>query len=157
MSVFFNRRADFFNKIEGSEQIARDARELMLSLEKEISEKKTNFEVVVQSKLLNILGLLSREYGNAEESHRIPSHLDKMRELEAVIDHINANYTAPLTLDRLSQVGKMDVSSLCKLFKRTHGITIWDYITIRRIDKAKELLRCTNKKSSAPKITSVVV
>ena len=40
----------------------------------------------------------------------------------------------------------MDVSSLCKLFKRTHGITIWDYITIRRIDKAKELLRAGEEK-----------
>lgn len=146
MDVFFNRRSDFSNKIEGDRQIARDVRELMLSLEREIGEKKANFEIIVQAKLLNILGILSREYGNSEESYKIPSHLDKMRELEAVIDHINAHYTEPLTLDELSQVGKMDVSSLCKLFKRTHGITIWDYITIRRIDKAKELLRAGEEK-----------
>ena len=146
MDVFFNRREDFCNKIDRNLQIAKEISRLMLSMEAEMREQKANYEIIVQSKLLTVLSLLSREFGSTQGSFKIPHHLDKMRELEMVINYINAHYTEQLTLDMLSKVGKMDISSLCKLFKKTHGITIWDYITIRRIDSAKNLLKNTDKK-----------
>src|SRR5438270_10073591 len=54
--------------------------------------------------------------------------------------YINNNFDKELNLDRLSQVGFTSKFHLLRLFKRYYGQTPKQYVTSKRIEKAKEFL-----------------
>ncbi len=57
-----------------------------------------------------------------------------------VIKYINKNLSASLSLDLLSQQFYMSKTHLNRLFKNSTGTTIWEYISVKRLFLAKELL-----------------
>ena len=57
-----------------------------------------------------------------------------------VIDYIKNNYDANLNLDLLSHKLVVSKYHLLRLFKRYYGLTPNQYLTDKRIEKAKELL-----------------
>lgn len=61
--------------------------------------------------------------------------------VENVIRYIEANFTAPLTLDELAREANFSKYHLCRKFKEATGVSIVDYIQRCRIERAKELLK----------------
>ena len=57
-----------------------------------------------------------------------------------VIREIEENYASDLTLQKLSASLYITPQYLSKLFKRFNGCTVYEYLTIYRINKAKEFL-----------------
>lgn len=63
-----------------------------------------------------------------------------------IIDYIDANYNDPdLSLKELAGVFDMSLSSLSKLLKEVTGVKYYDYLSRIRMEKAKELLKDTDK------------
>ena len=63
-----------------------------------------------------------------------------------IIDYIDQNYNNPdLSLKELADLFDMPLSSLSKLLKEVTGVTYYDYLSRSRLEKAKLLLRDTNK------------
>jgi AraC-like DNA-binding protein len=65
------------------------------------------------------------------------------RQIEAVIGtrhYINNNFDKELNLDLLSQIRFTSKFHLLRLFKRYYGQTPKQYLTDKRIEKAKEIL-----------------
>ena len=60
--------------------------------------------------------------------------------VEKILAYTHENYTNPLTLEDISAAVFISSKYLCSVFKEEMGITIFDYITKLRMDKAKELL-----------------
>ena len=66
------------------------------------------------------------------------------RQMETVIGtrhYINSNFDKDLNLDLLSRIGFTSKFHLLRLFKKYYGQTPQQYMTDKRIEKAKELLR----------------
>ena len=63
---------------------------------------------------------------------------DISREL---VDYINCNLNEELSLDELSKHFFMSKSQLNRVFKQATGSTIWDYILIKRLMTARQMLR----------------
>lgn len=57
---------------------------------------------------------------------------------------IDGDLTADLSLKRLSDMNKVSESYFSTLFKKETGKTLTDYVTEKRMEKAKALLRTTN-------------
>lgn len=57
--------------------------------------------------------------------------------------YVNENYTGKLNIDELAGVFHMSKYYLCHIFKEATGITIFDYIALRRIDAVKQHLSQT--------------
>ena len=57
---------------------------------------------------------------------------------------INENIENKLTLDIIAQSAAMNKTYFSSCFKKLNGISLWDYITIKRVEKAIELLKTTN-------------
>ncbi len=57
-----------------------------------------------------------------------------------IIRYINENLTAPLSLDSICKTFFISKSQLCRLFKQYAGSTVWHYITVKRLLRAKELI-----------------
>ncbi len=78
---------------------------------------------------------------NAETEHN---------SIELVIRYIDQNYNRNITLDELSKIAHFSSQYLSKVFHQTTGLTIKSYITLKRIENAKYLLK--NSKFSIQEI-----
>jgi two-component system response regulator YesN len=69
----------------------------------------------------------------------------KVTQIRPTINYIDANYDKPITLADMATVSYLSVSRLAHLFKEQMGITIIDYLTSVRIERAKQLLLATEQ------------
>ena len=64
--------------------------------------------------------------------------------LETAMKYIDANLDSPLTLEDIAKNALMSRSYFCTVFKKFNGISPWDYITIKRIEKSVRLLKTSD-------------
>lgn len=57
-----------------------------------------------------------------------------------IIRYVNRNLTKALTLDEICDKYYISKSQLCRLFKKATGTTLWQYVTVKRLAMAKQLL-----------------
>ncbi|MHC4488744.1 MAG: PocR ligand-binding domain-containing protein [Planctomycetota bacterium] len=65
----------------------------------------------------------------------------KVTQIRPAINYIDANYDKHITLADIARVSYLSVSRLAHLFKEQMGITIIDYLTSVRIERAKQIFR----------------
>ena len=58
-----------------------------------------------------------------------------------IIRYINKNLDSEISLDEICRMFFISKSQLCRLFKKATGSTLWQYITIKRLTKARLMLR----------------
>ena len=63
-----------------------------------------------------------------------------------VASFLSAHYSEHISLDNIANLFHMEKTYLCKVFKKTLGVTIWDYLTLLRVQRACSLLIDTNQK-----------
>ena len=69
----------------------------------------------------------------------------KVTQIRPAINYIDANYDKPITLADIARISHLSVSRLAHVFKEQMGITIIDYLTSVRIERAKQLLLATEQ------------
>ena len=146
LKIFFDRSEQFCNRLPrhhaATDQILRAFGEL----EDEFIKKSENHDLMIRIKLLSMLVLMSRELGYTNtQTHKRLSQTKCSEELVSVMNYVNCNFDSEISLERLSQVGNISPNYLCTVFKQLTGMTIWEYVLIRRIDEAKRLLRESNE------------
>ena len=68
------------------------------------------------------------------------------REITQVTEYISKNYGSDLSVEMLASIVFLTPDYLSRLFKKTTGKSLSQYIRQYRMDKARELLIRTNKK-----------
>jgi two-component system response regulator YesN len=69
----------------------------------------------------------------------------KVRQITPAINYIDANYDKSITLADIARASHLSVSRLAHVFKEQMGITLIDYLTSVRIERAKQLLLATEQ------------
>jgi len=69
----------------------------------------------------------------------------KVTQITPAINYIDANYDKPIGLAETAKASHLSVSRLAHIFKEQMGITIIDYLTSVRIERAKQLLLATEQ------------
>lgn len=69
----------------------------------------------------------------------------KVTQIRPAINYIDANYDKPITLAEIAKASHLSVSRLAHIFKEQMGITIIDYLTSVRVERAKQLLLATDQ------------
>jgi len=69
----------------------------------------------------------------------------KISQIRPAINYIDANYNKAITLADVAKASHLSVSRLAHIFKDQMGITIIDYLTGVRIERAKQLLLATDQ------------
>ena len=70
------------------------------------------------------------------------------REIESVKDYIYEHYSEEIGVDLLAQKVYMAPSYLSHIFKKETGQNLSKFIKAYRMEKAKELLMCSDKRTS---------
>ena len=66
---------------------------------------------------------------------------DNIKKLLPVLDYIEENFESPITLEETAKILNINKDYFCRLFKKTTGVNLWEYINFVRITKAEELLK----------------
>jgi len=69
----------------------------------------------------------------------------KVTQISPAINYIDANYDKPVTLADIARASHLSISRLAHVFKEQMGITLIDYLTGVRIERAKQLLLATEQ------------
>lgn len=146
LQVFFNRNRSFSNRLDHEHPATDKIARLFHEIEEEFADAQHGFELMVKVRLLNILVLISRHYGctaeDPDHQHTIKYGLDTINK---VLDYIDWNLDREITLDELAQVAHMNPSYFSTFFKKYNGIAPLKYIRSKRIEKAVEYLKLSDK------------
>ena len=143
LKIFFDRSGSFENRLDRQNPATAEIAQLMMDIENEAVSRSAEYELMIKVKLLNILVLLIREYDyvNTAETY-IES--TKFNQISQAMRYLDENITESLSLDEIAAKANLNKTYFATLFRRLNGVTPWDYITARRVEKAAELLASTN-------------
>lgn len=121
----------------------------------EMTQRRQQFETLSGAYLLSLLVLLHRHLENAEALPRppLPSCIDS-KDQDFVSDpdltvsraqkYIQDNLGKTLSLQEIAHAAYVSRARLAQLFQTQAGMTVWEYVTVRRIEEAKLLLQSTD-------------
>lgn len=145
LQIFTDRNESFSNKLDINNPAAADIRRLMMEMFEEFTEKEPGYELFIKIKLLNILALMIRKFDYISDTNE--SFSVKRRNLyclEQAMIYIDNHISDDLTLEKIAGISGISRTYFSTLFKKLNGLSLWDYITIRRIDKSVEYLKTTD-------------
>ena len=146
LKIFFSRSDIFENMIDRNNPASKKIVELILDAERELCDKKFEYPLAVKGKILEILLILSREYGYIDDSGGSKAYEHNAEQLASVISYIEGNLSSEIKLSQLAEICGMNKTYFCYIFKKYNGISPFDYITIKRIEKAVGLIKNTDRK-----------
>lgn len=144
LSLFFSRNKNFENKIDRSNPCTQKIRDDIFSTEKELSSKAEGSVVMAKYSLFSALISLVRNYDYIDAKNGYTSLKGILKPMEAALSYIDENLTAPLTLEEIAAKASVSKNYFCAVFKKLNGVSPWEYITVKRIEKAVELLKTTD-------------
>lgn len=145
LRIFLDRGAGFSNRLEREGGASAEITGLMLSMEREFERAEPEYELIVKIRLLTLLVLLSRSCGLVVGDNVSARLRPNLAALDTVMDYINANLSAPLSLDELARHANMSRAYFSTTFRQLNGISPWEYIMVKRIENAVSLLENTDK------------
>ena len=144
LRIFFDRSSGFENRIDCTNPQTALIRQEILELEKELEEKQFNYYMIVKMKLYSILTRLVRSYGYVKGETEFSANRETFSRLNKALKFIDENLEGDLKLDELAKIAAMNKSYFSTVFKQFNGISPWEYITIKRVEMAIELLKNTS-------------
>ena len=146
LQPFIDRGTNFRNKISRDEPHASEIARLLTEIHDERQQKKAGYRLMIKAYVLHILTLLIRHYYDDSRVVGKPSEKRKaLMRLQAAFDYIDENYCARLTLKAAADTVYMSPNYFSHYFHNATGIRFSDYVTMRRIRCARELLETTGK------------
>jgi len=141
LSIFSMRNKNFSNMYSKNDTRLQD---IILNIEKELSEKSSCYTVQIKSLLFSALIHIIREYDYTKNDKSYTLHSSTAEKLKDAMVYIDNNLENKLTLKEISDVAYMTQTYFSAVFKKFNGISPWNYITIKRVEKAVLLIKTTN-------------
>ena len=130
LSPFIDRKLGTFN-LYRAENFKTDAYKLFID---NMSENSSDRRVQIITNLLPLLNEISAAFQTMSEI-QIDQTLDSR-----IIDYINRHISDDLSLDVICERFYISKSHLCHIFKKATAMTVGEYITAKRLVKAKQLI-----------------
>jgi AraC family transcriptional regulator len=106
------------------------------TLHAELVNRETSNPLFVETVATSLVVGLLCKYG---VSKRIPLKSSNLQ-ISLILDFIEANITEPITLEDLAKIGNVSISFISHEFKKIIGYSPYQYITKRRVERAKKML-----------------
>lgn len=139
LSCFTSRKRGEHNKINLSEAERRHFFELVEKI-RDLNPHELGYQTLKELYFVEFLVYLNRWYRTNYSTTTVYEQHGLNPTIKAIIDHLNDQFTSPITLDQLAKEFHMSKYYMCQLFKNTTGTTINRYIVARRLARAKILL-----------------
>ncbi|MCL2079025.1 MAG: AraC family transcriptional regulator [Oscillospiraceae bacterium] len=117
----------------------RQVESIFLSISDEFKAQNEHYNVCVMMKIAELMLFIARLRADERTSESLPQTW-KHTQINCITDYILRNYTTPISLDTLCSQFYISKSYLCGTFKEITGSTVWEYIHLCRVKRARELL-----------------
>ncbi len=144
MNVFFNRSDDFKNLLDRNNPEISAVREKFLKIKTECEEKRACYKAEVKNLLVSVLISVFRSFNLARLDKPLSSASGEMEELQKAIVYIHEHFDGEIKLDDIAAAACLSKFHFIRLFKASYNMTVWDYINIKRVDAAINLLSTTS-------------
>ena len=142
--IFFARSENYENKINDDNPMTKMLFNTIVDIEHELSQRKDGYKSMAKYKLLWVIAQLVRSYEYIDSSVSYKSYKKIIKPMEKSLNYIENNLSNDISLAEIADVASMSPTYFSTVFKKLNGISLWEYITAKRIDRAIELLRTTN-------------
>ena len=132
----------FKNRVENDERIS----ECINNIIEELNQKLTGYELSVKSYIFRLMVLLLRNHTYTTLSPKeYNTRIKNLNIINIVLQYIEKNYKESITVEQLSEMANFSKYYFLRLFKKTTGKSLIDYINFIRINKAENMLNETDK------------
>ena len=136
LNFCFGHSPEFCSRIPSSEAAKLTC--LLSDIRKELTLKEPEYALSVRSYLNLLLIRLIRDFHYAERYSGI-SH-DQYQSIQQVLSYIDLHFAEKISLQELSLLAGLTPNYFSTLFKQVSGMTLWNYISAKRIEKAAHLI-----------------
>lgn len=140
LKLFNCRNENFSNKFTHNDILT----EIIKNIDKEMNEKNVGYALNVKYSIFTAFVHILRNYDYVKNDEPAIKTTSVTKNLKKAIRYIDENLEGQLSLKDISAVACMAPTYFSSVFKKFNGISPWDYITIKRVEKAKEMLRTTD-------------
>ena len=109
---------------------------------KEYEKKESDYVTLVNNYISAILIHISRAYKITTFSKK---EKNSYKKLLLATEYIDSHYKENITLDGVAEKVAYSRCYFSSTFKRCMGMSVWDYICIKRIEEALMLIKTTDK------------
>lgn len=141
LATNFPLSSNKINETLPSNQV-EEVRNLILSIRTEFEQKKSDYLLCACNYISAILILFSRSYKNIRFSQREKQNYQK---LLSAVKYIDLHFKDNITLDSLAKKVAYSRCYFSSIFKKCIGMSVWDYVCIKRIEEALTLIKTTDK------------
>lgn len=114
-------------------------RKLIEEIYTEALDKKEGYLQIIQMDIAKIIYEILREL-NIEYDEKDTIRNKKVIAIEKSMEYICDNLSSNFNLEEIASVAKMSPKYFTSIFKQINGITLWDFITSKKIEMACKLL-----------------
>ena len=140
LKLFSARNEHFSNQFDSSDTTLST---LIMSLENELRNKNTGYKIQVKYLLLSALIHIMRNYANTRRDTEFIGG-KTTEQLKCAMLYIDSNLENRLTLKDIADTACMTQTYFSSVFKKFNGISPWEYITIKRVEMAINMLRTSD-------------
>ena len=144
LKLFFDRSQNFTNRIDRSNSSTDWIREKILEIEKEFQAERPGYPLKLKLELFSILLCLLRDYDYVNEEDGARPNERILSQLTLAMNYMDSHLCDSLTLEEIARQATMSKAYFSTVFKKFNGISPWDYITIKRVENAIELLQAAD-------------
>ena len=114
---------------------------LIFSIVDEFTGQRPFYQSVIMMKITELLLFVTRRKDGWPAGPAVSlSLMSKHTQIHGITEYISENYDKVKTLDQICKRFYISKSYLCRIFKEVTGFTVQEYIHVRRIKRAQELL-----------------
>jgi len=107
-----------------------------------LTSNRPTEQLYCESLVMNLAVILLLRHSTASPGARpLPSGGLSRHQARRVLEYIEANLSCPLSLRKLSEIADLSLHHFAHMFKRTMGLTPYQYVLERRLERAKIMLR----------------
>ncbi len=144
LKIFFSPNEQFTNRLPRDNAHNTEVVAHIHAIRREFEEMRCDYEAAIKAELLALLILLRRSYGMTDESTQELVSAPDYSKIIRAMNYMDKNFTGEISLEEIAEESNLSRSYFCTVFRRLNGLTPWDYINIRRVNRALELLRTTD-------------
>ena len=111
--------------------------------EAEFYKRYENYQVLTSLKLLEMFIGISREYVSTEIEKNITYFSKAFVKSRNIVNYLNTQYHNKITSKDIAELSESNYDYINRVFHKITGNTIFNYLNIVRINKAKELIETT--------------